>query len=156
MAKRTPPSLARGATPLRPATYAGLVAAAVSVASAIVIRLVPTLESPVAAVHLVLTFVLFVMGGALAARLGGEGWRAGLFAGLLDALIGHAIAFLISAPPDPARLSLPPGVEVTPQVIGAAHLWGSVLGAATAIVFAVAGGALGGWYARRSGVARSR
>jgi len=156
MTRRQPPPLARGATPLRPATYAGLAAAMVSILAALAVRSMPAFETPVAAVHLVLTFVLFVMGGALAARLGGDGWRAGLFAGLIDALIGHAMAFLISEPPDPSRLSLPAGVEATPQLLAAAHLWGAVLGAVTAVLMAIGGGAIGGWYARRTGVATNR
>ena len=155
MTHRAPPPLTANATPLRPATYAGIAAAVVSIGAAVVIRLWPAAESPMTGVHLVLTFVLFVMGGALAAKLGGDGWRAGLFAGLLDALIGHVIAFLVSRPPDPSRLTLPKGVEATTEVLGAAHLWGAVLGAVVSVVFAIAGGALGGWYARRSGVARA-
>ncbi len=150
MPTRTPPVRLASATPLRPATYAGVAAALLSIAAALVVRLSPPLEAAAASVHLVLTFTLYVMGGALATRLGGAGWRAGLFAGLLDALIGHAIAFFISAPPDPARITLPRGVEATPQVLGAMHLWGAVLGAGAAVLFALAGGALGGWYARRT------
>ena len=144
-----PPALARS-TPLRPATYAGLAAAFVSIAAAFVIRASPSLETPTAVAHLLLTGALYAMGGALAARLGADGWRAGLFAGLLDALIGHAIAFLIAAPPDPSRISLPSGVEPTPQLLGSMQLWGALLGAAMAIAIAIACGAAGGWYAKRT------
>lgn len=144
-----PPIRARH-TPLRPATYAGLAAALVSIIAAVVIRLAPSLEGPATAAHLLLTGALYVMGGALAARLGADGWRAGLFAGLLDALIGHAIAFFIAAPPDPSRITLPTGVEPTPQVLGSLQLWGALLGAATAIAIATACGAAGGWYAKRT------
>lgn len=144
-----PPRLARS-TPLRPATYAGLTAAFVSIVAAVVIRVSPALETPVAGVHLLLTFSLYVMGGALAARLGGDGWRAGVFAGLLDALIGHAIAFLIAAPPDPTRVSLPRGVEPTPQVLGSIQLWGALLGAAMTVAIGAIAGAIGGWYAKRT------
>ena len=143
------PALARS-TPLRPATYAGLAAAFVSIAAAVVIRLSPSLEAPVAVVHLLLTGVFYVMGGALAARLNGDGWRAGLFAGLLDALIGHTIAFLIAAPPDASRISLPSGVEPTPQLLGSMQLWGALLGAVMTIAIATACGAAGGWYAKRT------
>jgi hypothetical protein len=47
-------------------------------------------------------------------------------------------------------MSLPSGVEATPQVLGAMHLWGAVLGALISLAFATGGGALGGWYARRT------
>ena len=144
-----PPSLP-SATPLRPATYAGLAAAFVSIAAAVAIRLSPNLETPVASAHLLLTGTFYLMGGALAARLGADGWRAGLFAGLLDALIGHAIAFLIAAPPDASRILLPSGVEPTPQLLGSMQLWGALLGAAMAIGIAIACGAAGGWYAKRT------
>lgn len=131
----------RAATPLRPATYAGVAAAAVSVAAAAVLRAAPALESVVMVVHLAAASLLYATGGALAARLGGDGWRAGLFAGLLDALVGHVVAFLLSAPPDPSRLTAPPGRELTPSVVAAMHLWGAVLGA----VMAVGLGAVAGW-----------
>lgn len=152
---RPVPSRAPGGapTPLRPATYAGLAAAVMSVTAAIVIRVAPASEPIVVGLHLLVTATLYLMGGALAARLGGDGWRAGLFAGLLDALVGHAIAFLISEPPDPSRVTLPRGMEPTPQVLAGVHLWGAVLGAAMAVAIGVAAGAAGGWYARRTGVA---
>jgi hypothetical protein len=151
-APRAVPPSAR-ATPLRPATYAGVAAAVVSIVAALVIRLAPSAASVVTGLHLAVNITLFVMGGALAARLGGAGWRAGLFAGLVDALVGHPIAFLLATPPDPATVTLPPGMEATPQLLASLHLWGAVLGAITAVCFAVAAGAVGGWYARRSGVA---
>ncbi len=141
------------ATALRPATCAGLCAAAISILAGVAIRWWPSVETPVASAHLVLTLLLYTTAGALAARYAGDGWRAGLFAGLLDALIGHPVAFFLSAPPDPARLSLPPGIEATPAVIATAHLWGAVVGASVAIVFATGAGAAGGWYARRAGKA---
>ena len=144
-----PPSLSR-ATPLRPATYAGIAAALTSIIAAIVTRVSPSAESIVAPTHLVLTVLFYSTGGALAARMGADGWRAGLFAGLLDALIGHAIAFFIAAPPEAGRVSLPKGVEATPQVLAGVQLWGAVLGAAMAVAFAAAAGAVGGWYAKRS------
>jgi xanthine/uracil/vitamin C permease (AzgA family) len=137
-------------TPLRPAAYAGIAAALVTIGTQVVIRMSPNAESLVTGGHFVISFVLFVMGGALAARLGGDGWRAGLFAGLLDALIGHSIAFLIAPVLDPSRVNAPPGVEVTPQLVAAMHLWSAVLGAAVSVAFAVGGGALGGWYARKT------
>lgn len=150
----TPPSL-QGATALRPATYAGLAAAAVSIGAAVVIRLVPSLTSVVTGVHFLTTLTLFAMGGALAARLGAAGWRAGLFAGLLDALVGHAGAFLLSSPPDASQVTPPPGTDVTPELLASLHLWGAVFGAAGAVVIAMVAGAAGGWYARRVGVARA-
>lgn len=142
-------------TPLRPATYAGVTAALLTIGAQVVIRVAPSLASTIAAAHFIAAFVLFVMAGALATRLGGDGWRAGLFAGLLDALVGHAIAFFIAVPPDPATVTLPRGVEATSQVLGAMQLWGAVLSAIVTIAFAIGGGALGGWYARRTlGTAR--
>lgn len=141
------------ATPLRPATYAGVAAAVVSITAAIIIRIAPPATSVVTTVHLLLTVMLFVMGGALAARLGGDGWRAGVFAGLVDALVGHPIAFLISETPDVSQVTLPPGTEATPQLIASLHLWGAVLGAVVAVIIAAVAGAAGGWYARRTGVA---
>jgi len=143
------PSL-HGATPLRPAAYAGIAAAFVSIAAAIVIRVMPSFETVVVSLHLALTTLLYVTGGALATRLGGQGWRAGLFAGLLDALIGHAIAFFIAAPPDASRVTLPRGIEPTPHVLAQVQLWGAVVGAGGAILVAVAAGAFGAWYARRT------
>ncbi len=139
------------ATPLRPATYAGIAAAIVSVAAAIVIRVSPALEGVAATTHMVLTVLFYATGGALAARLGADGWRAGVFAGLLDALIGHAIAFFIAAPPAASRMSIPKGVEVTPELLGGMQLWGAVLGAVMAIILAAAAGAAGGWYTKRKG-----
>ena len=100
--------------------------------------------------HLLLTSSFYVMGGALATRLGAQGWRAGVFAGLLDALIGHAIAFLIAAPPDASRIWRPSGVEPTPQVLGSTQLWGALLGATMAIAIGAIGGAAGGSYAKRT------
>lgn len=147
-----PPRLA-AATPLRPATYAGIAAALVSILAAVVIRLWPPLEALAGAVHLVLAFMFYAMGGVLAASLGADGWRAGLFAGLLDALIGHAIAFFIAGPPDPTRVTLPAGIEVTPQVLARVQLWGAVTGAGFTIVMGAIAGAVGGWYARRARVA---
>ena len=147
MSRQTQP-LAR-ATPLRPATYAGIAAATVSVAAAVAIRIVPTWESLVVGVHFALTVLLYATGGALAARLGGDGWRAGLFAGLLDALIGHTIAFVLAAPLDPARVSLPRGVTTSPQLMASMQVWGAVLGASVAVVIAIGAGAAGGWYAKR-------
>jgi hypothetical protein len=141
------------ATPLRPATYAGLAAAAVSIIAALIIRAAPPATSLVTTAHLLVNLTLFAMGGALAARLGAAGWRAGLFAGLLDALVGHPIAFLLSAPPDPAQVTVPPGTELTPQLLASMHLWGAVLGAVVAVMLATLAGAAGGWYARRTGVA---
>ncbi len=147
--RSAPPNLSR-ATPLRPATYAGIAAAVTSIAAAIVIRVSPSAESIVVPAHLALTVLFYATGGALAARLGADGWRAGLFAGLLDALIGHAIAFFIAAPPEAGRVSLPNGVQPTPQVLAGVQLWGAVLGAAMAVAFAAAAGAVGGWYAKRA------
>lgn len=143
----------RIATPLRPATYAGVAAAVVSIIAAVIIRVAPPATSVVTTAHLLLTVMLFVMGGALAARLGGDGWRAGVFAGLVDALVGHPIAFLISETPDASQVTLPPGTDATPQLIASLHLWGAVLGAVVAVIIAAAAGAAGGWYARRTGVA---
>ncbi len=100
--------------------------------------------------HLVLVFVFYASGGALAARLGAAGWRAGLFAALLDALIGHAIAFFIAAPPDASSVTIPQGVEVTSQVLGSVQLWGTVTGAALTVLLGVIAGAIGGWYAHRT------
>jgi len=143
--RSAPPRLA-AATPLRPATYAGIAAAVVSIVAAIVIRVWPSVEAVAGGVHLVLVFVFYASGGALAARLGAAGWRAGLFAALLDALIGHAIAFFIAAPPDASSVTIPQGVEVTSQV----QLWGTVTGAALTVLLGVIAGAIGGWYAHRT------
>jgi hypothetical protein len=151
----TPPTLPSpaGATALRPATYAGIAAAAASIGAAVCIRLAPGLTAVVTGVHFVLTLAVFAMGGALAARLGAAGWRAGMFAGLLDALVGHPIAFLLSSPPEASVVTLPAGVEATPELLASLHLWGAVVGAGAAVVIAIVAGAVGGWYARRIGVA---
>ncbi len=140
----------RGATPLRPATYAGIAAAFVSITAAIVIRVMPSFETVVGSIHFALTTLLYITGGALAARLGGQGWRAGLFAGLLDALIGHTIAFRVAAPLVASRVTLPRGMVPTPQVLAQMQLWGAVVGAGGAILLAVAAGAFGAWYAQRT------
>ena len=137
------------ATPLRPATYAGIAAATVSVAAAVAIRVVPTWESLVVGAHFALTALVYATGGALAVRLNGDGWRAGLFAGLLDALIGHTIAFVLAAPLDPARVSLPRGVTTSAQLMATMQVWGAVLGASVAIMIAIGAGAAGGWYVKR-------
>jgi hypothetical protein len=152
-----PPTLPSptGTTALRPATYAGVAAAAVSIGAAVFIRLAPGLTSIVTGVHFVLTLAVFTMGGALAARLGAAGWRAGMFAGLLDALVGHPIAFLLSAPPEPSAVTLPEGVAATPELLASLHLWGAVVGAAVAVSIAIVAGSVGGWYARRIGMARA-
>ncbi len=144
-----------GATALRPAAYAGIAAAVASIGAAIAIRLVPSLTSAITGVHFITTLTLFAMGGALAARLGAAGWRAGMFAGLLDALVGHPIAFLLSSPPDASQVTLPQGTDATPELLATLHVWGAVLGAAAAVVIALVAGAMGGWYARRTLVARS-
>ncbi len=153
MTAPTPPSRS-GATALRPATYAGVAAATVSIAAALLIRFLPSFTSVVTGVHFLATLTLFTMAGALAARLGAAGWRAGMFAGLLDALVGHPIAFLLSSPPEPPQVTLQIGTEATPELLASLHLWGAVLGAVSAVVIAIVAGAVGGWYARRTGVAR--
>ncbi len=144
------PSARTGATALRPAVYAGIAAAVASIGAAVVIRLVPSLTSAATVVHFLTTFTLFTAAGALASRLGAAGWRAGIFAGLLDALIGHPIAFLLSSPPDASQVVLPQGVELTPELLATMHVWGAVFGAAVAVVIAMVAGAIGGWYARRT------
>jgi len=142
------------ATALRPATYAGVAAAVVSIVAMIVIRLVPSAESFVSVVHLLVNVLLFATAGALAARLGVAGWRAGLFAGLLDAIIGHTIAFLLAPPPDASKMTAPPGQVLTPELLASMHVWGAVLGAVFAVLIAIAAGAAGGWYAQRTRSAR--
>ena len=142
------------ATALRPATYAGVAAAVVSIVAMIVIRLVPLAESFVSVVHLLVNVLLFATAGALAARLGVAGWRAGLFAGLLDAIIGHTIAFLLAPPPDASKMTAPPGQVLTPELLDSMHVWGAVLGAVVAVLIAIAAGAVGGRYARRRRAAR--
>ena len=137
------------ATALRPATYAGVAAAVVSIAAMLVIRLVPSAESIVSVVHLLVNVLLFATAGALASQLGVAGWRAGLFAGLLDAMVGHTVAFLLAPPPDASKMSAPPGEVLTPELIASMHAWGAVLGAVVAVLIAIAAGAVGGWYARR-------
>ena len=136
-------------TALRPATYAGVVAALVSIAAAVVIRLSPSLESAAAVVHLALTTLLYATAGALATRLGADGWRGGMFAGLLDAVVGHTIAYLIAAPPDASRMTFPAGVPVTAETVSRMQAWGAVVGAGAAVVIAMLAGAAGGWYVRR-------
>lgn len=138
-----------GSTALRPATYAGVAAALVSITAMIVIRLVPAVESVISVVHLLVDVLLFATAGALAATLGVAGWRAGLFAGLLDAIVGHTIAFMLASPPDASKVTAPPGRVLTPELLASMHVWGAVLGAITAILIAMAAGAVGGWYARR-------
>ena len=138
------------ATALRPATYAGLAAAVVSIVAMIVIRQLPAAESIVSVVHLLLNVLLFATAGALAATLGVAGWRAGLFAGLLDAMVGHTIAFLLAPPPDASKMTAPPGEVLTPELLASMHVWGAVLGAVVAVLIAIAAGAAGGWYARRT------
>lgn len=138
------------ASAVRPATYAGLAAALLSITAALAIRFAPPLESVVAAAHLLATFLLYVTAGALVTRMGAAGWRGGMFAGFVDALVGHPIAYLLAPALDPSKLSLPPGIEPTPAVLATAQEWGAVVGAGSAVVIALAGGALGGWYARRN------
>jgi len=142
------------ATALRPATYAGLAAAVVSIVAMIAIRLVPSAESIVSVIHLLVNVLLFATAGALAAQFGVAGWRAGLFAGLLDAIIGHTIAFLLAPPPDASKVTAPPGQVLTPELLASMHVWGAVLGAVFAVLIAIAAGAAGGWYARRRRAAR--
>jgi hypothetical protein len=140
-------------TALRPTVIAGLTASAVSISAMVVIRLSPSLEGVVAGVHLAVTLSLYVLAGMLASRMGAQGWRAGLMAGLVDVLVGHAISFLISTPPDASKVSLPAGVDATPQVLASVHLWGAVVGAAMAVGLATLCGALGGlWVRRRAGL----
>ncbi len=138
------------ATALRPAAYAGAVAAVVSVLAAIVIRTSPTLESVTAVAHLALTALFYATAGALAARLGADGWRAGVFAGLVDALVGHTIAYFIAAPPDPARITLPTGISQTAENLARAQTWGAIVGAVSTVIIAAGAGAVGAWYMRRS------
>jgi len=142
------------ASALRPATYAGVAAAIVSIVAMIVIRLVPSAESVVSVVHLLVNVLLFATAGALAARFGIAGWRAGLFAGLLDAIIGHTVAFLLSSPPDASNVTAPPGRVLTPELLASMHVWGAVTGAVVAVLIAIIAGAAGGWYARRGRGAR--
>lgn len=141
------PSL-QGPSALRPAVYAGLCAALVSIVAAIVIRVAPSATGLATIVHLLLAVLLYATAGAMASRLGAAGWRAGLFAALLDALIGHALAFFISPTPDAASVSLPPGVEATPDVLGSIHLFGALAGAAVAVVLGALAGAVGAWLVR--------
>ena len=137
------------ASALRPATYAGIAAAVVSIVAMIAIRQVPSAESAVTAVHLLVNVLLFATAGALAATLGVAGWRAGVFAGLLDAIIGHTIAFLIAPVPDASKMTAPPGQVLTPELVASMHVWGAVIGAVGAVLIAIVAGAAGGWYAQR-------
>jgi len=130
--------------------YAGVAAAVVSIAAALAIRFAPNTETAAATVHLLLNTLLYATAGALVARLGAAGWRAGMFAALVDALIGHAIAFLIIPAPDASRVSLPAGMEATPGVLASMHLFGAMAGAALAVVLGLVAGAVGGWAAGRA------
>jgi hypothetical protein len=138
------------ATALRPAAYAGAAAALVSVLSAVVIRAAPTLETVVAVAHLGLTVLFYATAGALAARLGADGWRAGLFAGLVDGICGHTLALLIAAPPDPARIALPSGIAQTAENLARAQTWNAILGAIATVIVATGLGALGAFNVRRA------
>ncbi len=153
MAIRPRPTLGR-ATALRPATYAGIAAAVVSIGAAVLIRQVPSMEGVVGMGHLVATSLLYATGGALAARLGAAGWRAGLFAGLIDALVGHAIAFFIAPPPDPSTIAAPVGRVVTPELAASIHLWGAVTGAVMAVIIGAAAGWAGARYVQQMGKVR--
>lgn len=137
-------------TALRAAAYAGAAAALVSIVSALVIRSTPTLESVAAIVHLALTVLFYTTAGALAARFGADGWRAGMFAGLVDALVGHTVAYLIATPPDPARTTLPAAVSQTAENLARMQAWGAVIGAVSTVVIAIGAGALGAFLMRRS------
>ncbi len=150
MSNRKVSSRTGSPTALRPAAYAGAAAALVSVLAAIAIRTVPTLETVMALAHLVLTALFYATAGALAARLGAAGWRAGLFAGLVDALVGHTLAYVIAAPPDPARISLPAGISQTSENLARAQSWGAIVGAVSTVIIAAGAGALGAWYMRRA------
>ena len=144
----TSPNGPAGPSALRPAVYAGVCAALVSVLAAVVIRVAPSLETAAATAHLLLSLLLYATAGALASRLGAAGWRAGLFAALLDALVGHALAFLIIPTPDAASVTLPPGVEATPEVLGSLHLFGALAGAGVAVACGAIAGAVGAWLVR--------
>ena len=137
------------ATALRPAVYAGAAAALVSVISAAVIRSAPALETVTAVAHLGLTMLFYATAGALAVRFGADGWRAGLFAGFVDAIVGHTLAYLIAAPPDPAKISLPAGISQTAENLARAHGWGAILGAISTVIIASGAGAIGAQYMRR-------
>lgn len=116
--------------------------------------MVPAAESLASVIHLLVNVLLFATAGALAATLGVAGWRAGLFAGLLDAIVGRTIAFLLAPPPDAAKMTAPPGQVLTPELLASMHVWGAVVGAIAAVLIAIAAGAAGGWYARRTHIAR--
>lgn len=151
----TPPNPSRraaspqGPSALRPAVYAGVCAALASVLAAVAIRMAPGVTALVTTVHLSIALLLYATAGAMASRLGAAGWRAGLFAALLDALIGHALAFFISPTPDAASVRLPPGVEATPEVLGSVHLFGALLGAGVAVALGAIAGGVGAWLVSR-------
>jgi hypothetical protein len=136
---------------MRPAVFAGLAAAMVSIVAALLIRAMPSVTSLVTNGHLVVNLVLFAAAGAFVARRGGTGWRAGLLAGALDALLGHPVAFLLSAPPDGSVIPVSPGTEVTPELIASMHRLGALVGAGSAVVIAAVAGAAGAWLVRRRG-----
>jgi hypothetical protein len=138
------------ATALRPAAYAGAAAALVSVAAAVVIRASPATETLVAIAHLGLTTLFYATAGALAARLGADGWRSGLFAGLVDGVVGHTLAYLIAAPPDPAKITLPAGISQTAENFARMQAWGAVVGAVSTVIIAIGAGAIGAQYMRRA------
>lgn len=148
--KSPAPSSRSRPSALRPATYAGLAASLLSVAAALSIRLAPSLEGVAATAHLAGTGLLYLTAGALVTRMGADGWRGGLFAGLVDALVGHPLAYALARAPDPSKITLPPGVPPTPEAYATAQQLGAVAGAGGAILIALALGALGGWYARRT------
>lgn len=134
---------------MRPAVLAGLAAALVSIVAAVLIRTAPAATALVTNLHFLVNLALFTTAGAFVARRGGTGWRAGLLAGALDALLGHSIAFLLSSAPDASVLPVPPGTEVTPELIASMHRVGAIVGAGVAVVIAAVAGAAGAWMARR-------
>jgi hypothetical protein len=140
---------------MRPALLLGLAAAMASIVAALLIRSVPSSTSLITTLHFVVNLALFTGAGALVARRGGSGWRAGAVAGAVDAVLGHPIAFLLSDPPRELLLSqiASSDVPVTPEqaetLITTMHRTGAVVGAVSAVVIAVIAGAVGAWLARR-------
>jgi hypothetical protein len=144
----------------RSALLLGAAAAVASIVAALLIRTLPSSTSLLTTGHFVVNLALFTWAGARVAPRGGAGWRAGLIAGGMDALVGHPIAFLLSDPPreqimamaSSSASSLTP--DQTDALVTSMHRTGALVGALSAMVIAAIAASVGAWLSRREASAR--